>query len=139
MQTFYACPTAGMLTDMTTEEDVPAWLTAGASVTHGSFGTGIVGHVGDYNGVPIVWSDFDYGERKALSLEHGLPHVEPRRGWTRSGPPRPELRCDICGAQPLVLNMHGQSCASPTSCSLVRETIARSSAVERTVGCCTCV
>jgi hypothetical protein len=135
VRTFYACPTAGMLTDMTTEEDLPAWLAAGASVTHGSFGTGIVGHVGDYYGVPTVWIDFDYGERKALSLEHGLPHLEPRRGCR----PRLELRCDICGARPLVLNMHGQSCASPTSCSLVRETLARWSAVERTVGGCACV
>jgi len=93
---------------MTTDEDVPAWLAAGASVTHGTFDTGTVGHVGDYNGVPTVWIDFDYGERKALSLEHGLPHLGPRRRWTRSTAPRQELRCDICGARPLVLNTHAQ-------------------------------
>ena len=93
---------------MTTEEAVPAWLTAGASVTHGTFGTGTVGRVGDYRGVPTVWIDFDYGERKALSLEHGLPHLGPRGPRIRSTTPRPELRCDVCGARPLVLNTHGQ-------------------------------
>jgi len=93
---------------MTTEEAVPAWLAAGASVAHGTFGTGTVGHVGDYDDVPTVWIDFDYGERKALSLEDALPHLRPPKRWTRSTPPRPDLRCDICGARPLVLNTHGQ-------------------------------
>lgn len=27
--------------------------------------------IGEYCGLPSVWIDFDYGERKRLSLEHG--------------------------------------------------------------------
>lgn len=93
---------------MTTSGSPPDWLAAGRLVTHAMFGTGTVGYVGVYKGEPTVWVDFDYGERKALSLEFGLPHLSPRRGWTRRTPPRTELRCDVCGRRPLVLNTHGQ-------------------------------
>lgn len=80
----------------------------GAFVNHGVFGTGTVGRVGDYKGVPTVWIDFDYGERKALSLEYGLPHLAPLRGGARRTPSRADLRCDVCGEAPLVVNTHGQ-------------------------------
>lgn len=93
---------------MTTPDEVPDWLVEGASVTHGTFGTGTVGRVGDYKGEPTIWVDFDYGERKALSLEHALPHLTTRKRWTRRTAPRPELRCDVCGARPLVVNTHNQ-------------------------------
>lgn len=87
---------------------MPEWLNVGGSVTHDAFGTGTIGNVGDYNGQPTVWVDFDYGERKALSLEYGLPHLSPRKWWTRRTAPRLGLRCDVCGKRPLVLNTHGQ-------------------------------
>ena len=93
---------------MTTEGDDPEWLAVGASVIHGVFGTGTVGRVGEYKGVPTVWVDFDYGERKALSLEYGLPHLSPRKRGVGRTPPCPDLHCDVCGGRPLVLNTAGR-------------------------------
>ena len=93
---------------MAFEGEVPEWLTAGGLIAHSTFGTGTVGRVGDYKRTPTVWVDFDYGERKALSLEFGLPHLVRRKRWARRTPARPDLRCDVCRQRPLVVNTHGQ-------------------------------
>jgi hypothetical protein len=83
---------------------------------HSSFGTGVVGHVGVYKGELTVWIDFDYGQRHALSVEYGGPHLSQRRRWSRRTPPQPDLRCEVCGERPLVLNAHGQKlCHAHTS------------------------
>lgn len=87
---------------------IPDWLVAGQEVVHSTFGTGTVGRVGEYENEPTVWIDFHYGERKALSLQYGLPHLGRLRRWSRKTPPNQALRCDVCGSRPLVLNTHGQ-------------------------------
>lgn len=83
----------------------PAWLAPGSKVQHTTFGTGVVALVGDYEGDQAVWIDFDYGERKALSLEFGLPHLRRRARFSRTTPARSDLRCDQCGRRPVVLNV----------------------------------
>ena len=94
---------------MDVESDAPDWLVVGRSVAHGSFGTGTVSRIGEYKGEATVWVDFDYGERKALSLAFGLPYLSPRRRWARRTARRPDLRCDVCGQRPLVISTHGQN------------------------------
>jgi len=91
-------------------------LTEGAVVQHGTFGSGVVSGLGEYRGLPAVWIDFDYGERKALALEHGLPHLSPQKRRRRRTPHQAGMRCGICGAIPVVLNVDGQKfCEAHTS------------------------
>lgn len=71
------------------------------------FGTGIVGHVGRCKEQSAAWVNFDYGERKALSLDYESRGEASRAVESRT-PPRAKLRCDVYIQSPLVLNMHGQ-------------------------------
>lgn len=64
--------------------------------------------IGEYRDLPSVWIDFDYGERKGLSLEHGLSHLSAHRRWRRRTPRQADMRCDVCGATPVVLNVDDQ-------------------------------
>jgi hypothetical protein len=86
----------------------PEWLRAGAVVNHTTFGTGVVAHVGEYRDVPTVLIDFDYGERKGLALEFGLPHLNLHKRFRRRTPRQVDMRCSVCGAVPVVLNVDGQ-------------------------------
>jgi hypothetical protein len=86
----------------------PDWLHADALVSHTTFGTGVVAQVAEYRGVPTVWIDFDYGERKGLALEFGLPHLSPHKRFRRRTPRQAGMRCGVCGAAPVVLNVDGQ-------------------------------
>lgn len=86
----------------------PEWLVPTRAVVHSTFGTGTVGRVSDHKGVPTVWIDFDYGETKALSLQHGLQHLAPRSRWAHRTPPDRTLRCDVCGQRPVVINTDDQ-------------------------------
>ncbi|WP_185996190.1 hypothetical protein [Nocardioides campestrisoli] len=87
---------------------VPDWLHAHAVVDHTTFGSGVVAQVGEYRGVPSVWIDFDYGERKGLALEFGLPHLGPHKRFRRRTPRQKDMQCSVCGAVPVVLNVDGQ-------------------------------
>jgi len=61
----------------------PAWMVVGARVDHDAFGSGTIGRVGAYKDVPTVWVDFDDGQTKALALEFGLAHLQPRKDVER--------------------------------------------------------
>ena len=85
----------------------PAWLVAGADVVHPSFGTGTVARVGEHRRLPVVWVDFDYGERKALAMKYAVDLLFRARPDGPRTRPRPGVRCDRCGARPVVLRVEG--------------------------------
>ncbi len=60
-----------------TSVTAPDWLQEGGQVQHTTFGSGTVGRVGEYRGVPSVWIDFGSGDTKALALEFGMAHLTP--------------------------------------------------------------
>ena len=93
---------------MTSSGETPGWLAEGAVVRHRTFGTGVVSHVGEFRGLHSVWIDFDYGERKGLSVEHGVPHLSPHKRWRRRTPRHADMMCGICGDTPVVLNLDDQ-------------------------------
>lgn len=74
-------------------------------VVHSTFGTGVIGRIGEYKGTPTVWIDFDAGMRKALSIEHGLPHLRPEQAGERRTASLPDERCDYCGSRPVVVSL----------------------------------
>ena len=45
----------------------PEWLVEGARVVHSMFGTGVVKSLGEYQRVPALWIDFDFGMRMMLA------------------------------------------------------------------------
>lgn len=86
---------------------MPAWLVAGADVVHPSYGTGVVHGVGEEHHRPVVWVDFDYGERKELGLDFAVDLLRrPQAGSPRTRP-RGDVRCDECGARPVVERQEG--------------------------------
>lgn len=93
---------------MNSSSETPGWLTEGAVVSHDTFGTGVLTHVGEYRGLPSVWIDFDYGERKGLLSAHAIPHLSPHRRWRRRTPRQADMQCGTCGETPVVLNVDGQ-------------------------------
>ncbi len=86
---------------------VPAWLVEGADVVHPSHGTGTVALVGEHRHLPTVWVDFDYGERKGLAMKYAVDLLHRLDPGARRTRPRPGVRCDECGARPVVVRHEG--------------------------------
>ena len=90
---------------MSEQARVPAWLVAGVGGVHPTHGTGVVVRVGEDHGLPTVWVDFDHGERKALAMKYAVDLLRRTQPGTPSTKPRPAVRCDLCGARPVVVRV----------------------------------
>ena len=82
-------------------------MTVGTEIIHSRFGTGTVVHIGKFKGADYVWVDLDRGDRKTLDPEYATPHVRRRSPKDGKTPPSPEIRCDTCGARPVVVTIGG--------------------------------
>ena len=80
-------------------------MSVGRSVVHTAFGTGVVVHVGDHDGVDAVWVDFDRGDRKMLDPKYAGSHIRLRTRRDKQTPASPTIRCDACGERPVVVTV----------------------------------
>jgi hypothetical protein len=77
------------------------WLAVGRQVKHRLYGTGRVVQV-ESKKMLLLWVAFDRGDVKTLGITN-QPVLRPRRWYDVTTRPVSSIRCDVCGARPVVV------------------------------------
>jgi hypothetical protein len=77
------------------------WLAVGGKVKHRLYGTGRVVQI-ESKKMLLVWVAFDRGDVKTLGITDP-PVLRPRRWYDVTTRQVASIRCDICGARPVVV------------------------------------